>query len=74
MALFRTQGPHANSNANAKCKFEAKSGTAQKVVSGIYEEPISAKTQENPAHCHVPLTFSQNCLLTRNIDTLAPEI
>jgi hypothetical protein len=21
----------------------------------MYEEPISAKTQENPPHCHVPL-------------------
>ncbi len=36
-------------------KFEAKSGTAQKVVLGIYEEPISAKTPENPPYCHVPL-------------------
>jgi hypothetical protein len=24
-------------------------------VQGIYEEPISAKTPENPPHCHVPL-------------------
>jgi hypothetical protein len=29
-------------------KFEAKIGTARK-------EPISAKTPENPPHCHVPL-------------------
>jgi hypothetical protein len=24
-------------------------------VKGIYEDPISAKTPENPPHCHVPL-------------------
>jgi hypothetical protein len=33
-------------------EFEAKSRTARK----IYEDPISAKTPENPPHCHVPLT------------------
>jgi hypothetical protein len=37
------------------CDFEAKIGTAPKVVKGIYEDPIYAKTQENPPHCHVPL-------------------
>jgi hypothetical protein len=37
-------------------EFEAKIGTAQKVVYEIYEEPISAKKKpENPPHCHVPL-------------------
>jgi hypothetical protein len=36
-------------------EFEAKIRTAGKVVQGIYEEPISAKTPENPPHCHVPL-------------------
>jgi hypothetical protein len=36
-------------------ELEAKIGTARKVVKGIYEEPISAKTPENPPHCHVPL-------------------
>ncbi len=36
-------------------EFEAKIETARKVVLGIYEEPISAKTQKNPPHCHVPL-------------------
>ena len=39
-------------------EFEAKSGTARKVVWGIYEDPISAKTPDNPPHCHVPLTYS----------------
>ncbi len=37
-------------------EFEAKSGTALKAVYGIYEDPISAKTPENPPHCHVPLS------------------
>ncbi len=36
-------------------EFEAKIRTARKVVYGIYEEPISAKSPENPPHCHVPL-------------------
>jgi hypothetical protein len=36
-------------------KFEAKIGTAQKVVLGTHEEQISAKSPENPPHCHVPL-------------------
>jgi len=36
-------------------EFEAKCGTARKVVQGIYEEPISAKPPVNPPHCHVPL-------------------
>ncbi len=36
-------------------EFEAKIGRARKVLWGIYEEPISAKTPENPPHCHVPL-------------------
>jgi hypothetical protein len=35
-------------------EFKAKSKTARKVVKWIYEEPISAKTPENPPHCHVP--------------------
>jgi hypothetical protein len=39
-------------------EFEAKIGTARKVVSGTHEEPISAKTPENPPHCHVPLMRS----------------
>jgi hypothetical protein len=26
----------------------------------IYEEPISAKTPENPPHCHVPLNETSN--------------
>ncbi len=37
-------------------ELEAKSGTARKVVWGIHEDPISAKTPENPPHCHVPLS------------------
>ncbi len=37
------------------CEFETKSGTARKVVWGMYEDPISAKTPEIPPHCHVPL-------------------
>jgi hypothetical protein len=36
-------------------EFEAKIGTARKVVLGTHEEPISAKTPDNPPHCHVPL-------------------
>jgi hypothetical protein len=36
-------------------EFEAKIGMAPKVVYRIYEEPISAKTPENPPHCHFPL-------------------
>ncbi len=38
-------------------EFEAKIRTARKVVWGIYEEPISAKTPENPPRCHVPLNL-----------------
>ena len=47
-------------------EFEAKSGTARKVVEGIYEDPISAKTPENPPHCHVPLKTGL-CNETRNM-------
>ncbi len=36
-------------------EFEAKSGTSRKILQGIYEDPISAKTPENPPHCLVPL-------------------
>ncbi len=36
-------------------EFEAKIGTARKLVKGTHEELISAKTPENPPHCHVPL-------------------
>ncbi len=36
-------------------EFEVKSGTARRVVLENYEDPISAKTPENPPHCHVPL-------------------
>jgi hypothetical protein len=39
-------------------EFEAKSGTARKVVWWMYEDPISAKTPKNPPHCHVPLKFT----------------
>jgi hypothetical protein len=35
-------------------EFEAKIGMAQNVLKGTYAEPISAKTPENPPHCHVP--------------------
>jgi hypothetical protein len=38
-------------------EFEAKIGTARKVVKGTHAEPISAKTPENPSHCHVPLAI-----------------
>ncbi len=38
-------------------EFEAKIGTARNVVYWTYAEPVYAKTQENPPHCHVPLTF-----------------
>ncbi len=37
-------------------EFKAKIETARKVVQGTQKEPISAKTSENPSHCHVPLT------------------
>ena len=40
-------------------EFEAKIGTAQKVVYGTHEEPVSAKTPENPPHCHDPLILRQ---------------
>ncbi len=35
-------------------ELEVKIGTARKVVQRIYEDPIYAKTPENPPHCHVP--------------------
>ncbi len=35
---------------------EAQIGTARDVVQGTYDEPISAKTPENPPRCHVPLS------------------
>ncbi len=35
--------------------YEAKIGTARKVVKGTVDEPIYAKTSEKPLHCHVPL-------------------
>ncbi len=41
-------------------EFEAKSGTARKVVYWIYEEPISTKTPEILPHCHVPLTLKDS--------------
>ncbi len=40
-------------------ELEAKIGTAQKVVYGTHEEPVSAKTPENPPHCHDPLILRQ---------------
>jgi hypothetical protein len=36
-------------------EYEAQIGTARNLVLGIYAEPISAKTPENPPPCHVPL-------------------
>ncbi len=38
-------------------EFEAKIGKARKVAQGIYEDPVSAKTPENPPRCHVPLNL-----------------